>query len=104
MKAALSSFEHQQPNIRQNAQIKSEESETRIQRGVDEMDALLKHFFERVDENEKLCEKLRRRSEDLTSRFETLQTHVDVGFSGESKASSFRPQPRMPRQIAEEVH
>ena len=104
MKAALSSLEHQQPNIQQSAQIKSEESETRIQRRMDEMDVLLKHFFERVDGNEKLCEKLRQRSEDLTSRFETLQTHVDVGFCGESGASSFRPQPRMPQQIAEEVH
>ncbi|CAE7823039.1 GIP, partial [Symbiodinium necroappetens] len=104
MKTALSSLEHQQPNIQQSAQIKSEESETRIQRRMDEMDVLLKHFFERVDGNEKLCEKLRQQSEDLTSRFETLQTHVDVGFSGESGASSFRPQPRMPQQIAEEVH
>ena len=91
MKAALSSLEHQQPNIQQSAQIKSEGSETRIQRRMDEMDVLLKHFFERVDGNEKLCEKLRQRSEDLTSRFETLQTHVDVGLSGESRASSFRP-------------
>ncbi|CAE7929218.1 unnamed protein product, partial [Symbiodinium necroappetens] len=104
MKAALSSLEHQQPTIQQSAQIKSEESETRIQRRMDEMDVLLKHFFERVDGNEKLCEKLRQRSEDLTSRFETWQTHVDVGFSGESGASSFRRQPRMPQQIAEEVH
>ena len=54
MKAALSSLEHQQPNIQQSAQIKSEESETRIQRRMDEMDVLLKHFFERVDGNEKL--------------------------------------------------
>ena len=53
MKAALSSLEHQQPNIQQSAQIKSEESETRIQRRMDEMDVLLKHFSARVDGNEK---------------------------------------------------
>ncbi|CAE6971992.1 GIP [Symbiodinium sp. CCMP2592] len=103
MKATLSRLEHQQPEIQQSAQTKSEESETRIQRRIDEMDVLLKHFFERVDGNEKLCEKLRQRSEDLTSRFETLQTHVDEGFSSESRALPRRPQLQMPQQIAEEV-
>ncbi|CAE7468011.1 unnamed protein product [Symbiodinium sp. CCMP2592] len=100
MKATLSRFERQQAEIQQSAQFKSE---TRIQRRIDEMDELLKHYFERVDGDEKLCEKLRQRSEDLTSRFETLQTHVDVGFSSESRASSRRPQFQMPQQIAEEV-
>ncbi|CAE7510622.1 unnamed protein product [Symbiodinium sp. CCMP2592] len=103
MKATLSRLEHQQPEIQQSAQTKSEESETRIQRRIDEMDVLLKHFFERVDGNEKLCEKLRQRSEDFTSRFETLQTHVDAGFSSESRALPRRPQLQMPQQIAEEV-
>ena len=104
MKAALSMLETQRQGGHDSAQTSSEESEIRIQRRIDEMDALLSHFFERLDGNEKLCEKLRQRSEDLTSRCETLQTHVDAGFSGEPRASSFRPQPRMPQQIAEEVH
>ena len=104
MKAALSMLETQRQGGHDSAQISREESGTRIQRRIDEMDALLNHFIERVDGNEKLCQKLRQRSEDLTSWLETLQTHVDVGFSGEVRASSHRSQPQIPQQIAEELH